>query len=888
GKQKLSKKTRKTIGIKEKLVNETSKFTELFLKDKNIKVDRINQSTLRLNHNDETYELSSNIENTTNKVKYFGLGMKIFEFIMSDIILDNFIEFVEIQTKKEDISKLKNQFDKSVKISEYKVNLFLVEYLVRLKTLASSSDEYISFYKYKEDTMTLFQRSKNSIIKNLKIVSNEEQYEIDPMIIESLDSLDKIARKKLSNMFKKLSLEKNVKAEMEDELDQLINWYEDIINLLKNNNRIEKSKRDKQIDELEEDYLHYKNEINRRYISNYDVIPNLIAFGSIDLLQIESKLNKIEVLIIPNNLMKYSCIKCGNKNNLVFDDTSYNLICTKCSKVCEINNEIYQIRSKDVCDICKNNYCHIHELNNCLDSPDNLFFCKNEFVKCNNCNFDIVKGKGVNCEICKNNYCQTKSLYFKVKSHEKIKEIVLSFDDKKNKMIKLSLNSYEISPMLIIKYDADRNVVLSPNPRNMDFEQPKEIRYQIKLPKEETRIPINISYKTNKSKNTVNFNMCDNLRNVIDRKNNKVFKQLKVCIEDSYYCINHKELHSIKTAKSTCEECNNLICLNTKTECIICKNHHYCNTHAKMKLNKCSICKKEYCDQHQLDICNSSHKMEYYICNNHKLNCFICGTVYCKNHINSCSFDDDELICIDHTYQLSKDSYNKQYCKNHIYRCENHSNLHLISEKSFSCHIDSVKSCNKSSIICLNCNNKICKNHIKKCGKCDSSLCSNEKVENCENHFYEPHCNRHSMNEAATNGITCLPLISCDNCKLPFIKEIKFENSDVYYIQTQQNKSICYFCSEFDLDRSFEITIKNGKLKTIDVQLNNLKHIENYLLKNGDGKYFVISKDQSIVIRKTRRFLGYETAAFNITKSGQIKSQLFSKSLFGKNTLTEW
>lgn len=161
-----------------------------------------------------------------------------------------------------------------------------------------------------------------------------------------------------------------------------------------------------------------------------------------------------------------------------------------------------------------------------------------------------------------------------------------------------------------------------------------------------------------------------------------------------------------------CESCKT----ETKEINLCSKSHITCNK----CLNKCSSCKKEFCEsclKYSCSKCNAK------LCEDCSKKCLICDKYYCSNHIKKCSICDKES-CVNCLEKC--DDCNKLSCKEHFKKCPNCSRktCEKCAKKDFvKCLECSKIVCNKCLDKCNICSKTLCENHIKKCSSCKSIVC---------------------------------------------------------------------------------------------------------------------------------------------------------------------
>ncbi len=103
---------------------------------------------------------------------------------------------------------------------------------------------------------------------------------------------------------------------------------------------------------------------------------------------------------------------------------------------------------------------------------------------------------------------------------------------------------------------------------------------------------------------------------------------------------------------------------------------------------------------------------------NKPLLCYICGEIYCQEHLFTCK------------------TCQRGICNEHIWNCQDCGNLYCIEEKSYLCSICGKKLCNDCILKCIKCKENVyCKDHIIKCEICNNTFCTihyNEHLKECK------------------------------------------------------------------------------------------------------------------------------------------------------------
>jgi len=102
---------------------------------------------------------------------------------------------------------------------------------------------------------------------------------------------------------------------------------------------------------------------------------------------------------------------------------------------------------------------------------------------------------------------------------------------------------------------------------------------------------------------------------------------------------------------------------------------------------------------------------------NRPLLCYICGEIYCQEHLFTCK------------------TCQRGICNEHAWKCQNCEGLYCIEEKSYLCSVCGKKLCSDCILKCIECKENVyCKDHIKKCEVCNNTFCSmhyNEHLKEC-------------------------------------------------------------------------------------------------------------------------------------------------------------
>jgi hypothetical protein len=102
---------------------------------------------------------------------------------------------------------------------------------------------------------------------------------------------------------------------------------------------------------------------------------------------------------------------------------------------------------------------------------------------------------------------------------------------------------------------------------------------------------------------------------------------------------------------------------------------------------------------------------------NRPLLCYICGEIYCQEHLFTCK------------------TCQRGICNEHTWKCQNCEGLYCIEEKSYLCSVCGKKLCSDCILKCIECKENVyCKDHIKKCEVCNNTFCSmhyNEHLKEC-------------------------------------------------------------------------------------------------------------------------------------------------------------
>ena len=102
---------------------------------------------------------------------------------------------------------------------------------------------------------------------------------------------------------------------------------------------------------------------------------------------------------------------------------------------------------------------------------------------------------------------------------------------------------------------------------------------------------------------------------------------------------------------------------------------------------------------------------------NRPLLCYICGEIYCQEHLFTCK------------------TCQRGICNEHAWKCQNCEGLYCIEEKSYLCSVCGKKLCSDCILKCIECKENVyCKDHIKRCEVCNNTFCSmhyNEHLKEC-------------------------------------------------------------------------------------------------------------------------------------------------------------